>query len=149
MRWVAEKEFCSEATDFDISAAEGIKEGGVGRGAESTRDVGGEGSIFDACDGWGGGVDGEGHYGRRTGGEDVWGIRGVVGWWGWDVESPHVLADSFRANKNGCRVSQRKDGECDGGEEAGTRGLKEGGNGEERVREGSIRGRPERNRERK
>ena len=38
--------------------AEGIKEGGVGRGAESTRDVGGEGSIFDACDGWGGGVDG-------------------------------------------------------------------------------------------
>jgi hypothetical protein len=50
LRWVAEKEFCSEATDFDISAAEGIKEGGAGRGAESTRDVGGEGSIFDACD---------------------------------------------------------------------------------------------------
>ncbi len=63
MRWVAEKEFCSEATDFDISAVEGIKEGGVGRGAESTRDVGGEGNIFDACDRRGGGFDGEGHYG--------------------------------------------------------------------------------------
>jgi hypothetical protein len=44
----------------------------------------------------------------------VWGIRVLVGRWGWDVESPHVLADSFtsRANKNGCRVSRRKDGEC-------------------------------------
>ncbi len=42
----------------------------------------------------------------------MWGIRGVVGWRGWDVESPRVLADSFRANKNGCRVSRRKDGEC-------------------------------------
>jgi hypothetical protein len=62
--------------------------------------------------------------------------------------SPHVLADSFRANKNGCRVSRRKDEEFGGGEEAGTRGLKEGGDGEERVREGSIRGRPERDRER-
>ena len=42
------------------------------------------------------------------------GIRGVVGRWGGDVESPHVLADSFRANRNGCRVSRRKDGECGG-----------------------------------
>ena len=56
MRWVAEKEFYGEAADFDVSAAEGIKKGGVGRGAESTRNVGGEGSIFDACDRWGGGV---------------------------------------------------------------------------------------------
>ena len=72
----------------------------------------------------------------------------MVGRWGWDVESPHVLADSFRANKNGCRVSRRKDGECGGGEEAGARGLEKGGDGEERVREGSIGGRPERNRER-
>ena len=64
------------------------------------------------------------------------------------MESPHVLADSFRANKNGCRVSRRKDGECGGSEEAGTRGLKEGGDGEEGVREGSIGGRPERDRER-
>ncbi len=45
-RWVAEKEFWSEAADFDVSAAEGIKEGGVERGAESTKDVGGEGSVF-------------------------------------------------------------------------------------------------------
>jgi hypothetical protein len=36
------------------------------------------------------------------------------GRYGWDVESPHILADSFRANKNGCRVSQRKDGKCGG-----------------------------------
>ncbi len=56
-----EKEFCSEATDFDISAAERIKEGGVGRVTESTSDVGGQGSIFDACDRRGGWVDGEGH----------------------------------------------------------------------------------------
>ncbi len=83
------------------------------------------------------------------GGENVWGIRGVVGRWGWDVESPYILADSFRANKNGCRVSRGKDGECGGGEEAGTRGLKEGRDGEERVREGGIGSRPERNRERK
>ena len=41
-----EKEFWSEAADFDVPAAEGIKKGGVGRGAESTRDVGGEGSVF-------------------------------------------------------------------------------------------------------
>ena len=42
---------------------------------------------------------------------------------------------------------RRKDGKGGGGEEAGTRGLKEGGDGEERVREGSIMGRPERYRE--
>ena len=53
MRWVAEKKWYSEAADFEVSAAEGIKEGGVGRGAESARDVGG------GC----GGVDGEGRYG--------------------------------------------------------------------------------------
>ena len=46
MGWVAEKEWDSEAADVKVSAAEGIKEGGVGRGAESTRDVGGEGSVF-------------------------------------------------------------------------------------------------------
>ena len=78
----------------------------------------------------------------------MWGIRGVVGRRGWDVESPHVLADSFRANKNGFWVSRRKDGECGGGEVVGARGLEKGGDGEERVREGSIGGRPERNRER-
>ncbi len=81
----------------------------------------------------------------------MWGIRVVVGRWGWDVESPHILADSFRANKNGCRVSRRKDGECGGGEEAGNiyQRFEGGGDGEERVKEGSIGGRPERNRERK
>jgi hypothetical protein len=77
----------------------------------------------------------------------VWKLRGLVGWRGWDVESPHVLADSFGANKNRCRVSRRKDGEGGGGEEAGTRGLKEGGDGEEGVGEGSIGGSPERYRE--
>ncbi len=57
MRWVAEKERYSEAADFEVSAAEGIKEGGVGRGAESARDVGGERSVFEVCDRRGGGVD--------------------------------------------------------------------------------------------
>jgi hypothetical protein len=63
LRWVAEKEFYGEAADFDVSAAEGIKEGGVVRGAESARDVGGEGSVFEVCDRRGGGVDGKGRYG--------------------------------------------------------------------------------------
>ena len=59
MGWVAEKEFGSEAADFDVSAAaEGIKKGGVGREAESARDVGGERSVFEVCDRRGGGVDG-------------------------------------------------------------------------------------------
>jgi hypothetical protein len=50
------------------------------------------------------------------------------------VESSHILTGSFRANKNGCRVSRGKDGQCGGYEEARARGLKEGGDGEERVR---------------
>ncbi len=54
-------------------------------------------------------------------------IRGVVGRGEGDVESPHILDDSFRANKNRCRVSLGKDGQCGGGEEAITRGLKKGG----------------------
>jgi hypothetical protein len=58
------------------------------------------------------------------GGGRVGRMCGVSG--GWDVESPHILADSFRANKNGCRVSLRKDGRCGWGEDAGARGLKEG-----------------------
>ena len=58
MRWVAEKKFYGEAADFDISAAEGIEKGGVGRGAESARDVGGERSVFEVYDRSGGGVDG-------------------------------------------------------------------------------------------
>ncbi len=51
----------------------------------------------------------------------------------WDVESPHILADSFTANENGCRVSRGKNGKCGGSEEAGTRGLEEWRNGEKRV----------------
>ncbi len=47
MRWVVEKELDGEAVDFDVSAADGVKEGGVGRGTESTRDVGGEGGVFE------------------------------------------------------------------------------------------------------
>jgi hypothetical protein len=64
------------------------------------------------------------------------GFQGGGGVVGVDVESPHVLADSFRADKNGCRVSRRKDEEGGGSEEVGTRGLKEG----ERWRGGSERG---------
>ncbi len=58
LRWVAEKEWYSEAADFKVSVAEGIKECGVGRGAESAGDVGCERSVFDVGDRRGGGVDG-------------------------------------------------------------------------------------------
>ncbi len=34
MGWVAEEKFGGEATDGDVSAAEGVKEGGVGGEAE-------------------------------------------------------------------------------------------------------------------
>ncbi len=45
------------------------------------------------------------------GGERVGKMCGVSGGrWGWDVQSPHILAGSFRANQNGFRVSQGKDG---------------------------------------
>ncbi len=47
MRWIAEKEFDGEAADFDVSAADGVKKGGIGRGAESTRDVGSKGDVFE------------------------------------------------------------------------------------------------------
>ncbi len=50
------------------------------------------------------------------------------------MKSPHILAGSFRANKNGCRVSRGKNGQGGGGKETRTRGLKEGRDGEERVR---------------
>ncbi len=62
------------------------------------------------------------------------GIRELVSRRGWDVESPHILAGSFRANKNRCRVSRGKDGQCGGGEEARPRRLKEWGDGEKRMR---------------
>ncbi len=47
MRGVAKKEFDGEAADFDLTAADGVKKGGVGGGAESTRDVGSEGGLFE------------------------------------------------------------------------------------------------------
>ncbi len=56
--WVAEDKFCGESADGDVSAADSVKKGGVGRGAESARDVGCEGSLFDVGDRRGGGVDG-------------------------------------------------------------------------------------------
>ncbi len=79
MRGVAEKEFYGEAADFYVSAAYGVKEGGVRRGAKGTRDVGSEGCVFEVWDGRDGGVDGKG----RIGGERVWKMCGISGgWWG-------------------------------------------------------------------
>jgi hypothetical protein len=49
------------------------------------------------------------------------------------VESPHILTGSFRANKNGCRVSRGKDKKRGGGKETRARGLKEREDGEEGV----------------
>ncbi len=60
MGWVAEEKFDGEATDGDVSATDGVKEGGVGRGAEGTGDICGEGSVFKVRDGRSSGVDGEG-----------------------------------------------------------------------------------------
>ena len=54
-----EKDFGSEAADLDVSAADGIKEGGVGRGAKSARDIGSEGGVVKIRDRGGGGVDRE------------------------------------------------------------------------------------------
>ncbi len=50
------------------------------------------------------------------------------------MKPPHILAGLFRANKNWCLVSQGKNGQGGGGKETRARGLKEGGEGEERVR---------------
>ncbi len=57
---VAEEEFGSEAADLDVSAADGIKEGGVGRGAKSARDISSKGGVFKIRDRGNGGVDSEG-----------------------------------------------------------------------------------------
>jgi hypothetical protein len=43
-----------------MSAADGVKEGGVGRGAESARDINGERGVFGIGDGRDCGVDREG-----------------------------------------------------------------------------------------
>ena len=53
MGWVAEDKFGGEAADGDVSAADGVKEGGVGRGAESAGDISGERSVFDIGEGRG------------------------------------------------------------------------------------------------
>ncbi len=60
MGWVAEEKFGGEATDFDVFAADGVKERGVGGGAEGARDICGEGSVFKVRNGGSSGVDGEG-----------------------------------------------------------------------------------------
>ncbi len=79
--WVVEKKFGGETADCDIAAADGVKEGSVGRGAKGAGDIGGERSIFEVTDGWDGGVDREGR--------DTWEERACVGeyyirWlWGW------------------------------------------------------------------
>jgi hypothetical protein len=44
--WVAEKKFGSEAAGCGISAVDGVKEGGVGRGAKGAGDISGKRSIF-------------------------------------------------------------------------------------------------------
>ena len=58
MRWIADENFGGEAANCDVSVADGVKKGGVGRGAEGARDVSGEGSVFDVGDRRGSGVDG-------------------------------------------------------------------------------------------
>jgi hypothetical protein len=135
--WVAEEEFGGEAADCDISAADGVKDGGVGRGTKGAGDIGDEGS-FEITDGKDGGVDGESRARRGRSvyvgkvGTSVRDYRGVERGRGWYVESPHILAGSFRANKNGCRVSRGNDENCGWGKETRARGLQERGNGEER-----------------
>ncbi len=56
--WVVEGDFGGEATDCDVSAANSIEEGGVGRRAERARDVSSKGRVFEIRDGRDGGVDG-------------------------------------------------------------------------------------------
>jgi hypothetical protein len=89
----AEEDFGGEATDGDVSAADGVKEGGViWRGGQGVGNIGGERSVFKVGDGRDGRVDGEGR--------DKWGrevyvgrvIRELRGGRGWYVESPHILA---------------------------------------------------------
>ena len=59
MGWVAEEKFGSEAADGDVSAADGFKEGRVGRRAERAGDVGGEGSVSEVTNRGSSRVDGE------------------------------------------------------------------------------------------
>ncbi len=59
MGWVAEEKFGGEATDCDVSAADGIKKGRVGGRAEGVGDVRGKDSVFEVKDRGSSGVDGE------------------------------------------------------------------------------------------
>ncbi len=59
----------------------------------------------------------------------MWGIRG---WWGGGggMWSRHTFSlTRLEPTRTGVGSPGAKDGECGGGEEAGTRGLKEGGDG--------------------
>ncbi len=73
------------------------------------------------------------------GGEQVGELCGVLrGWWGGrgGMRSRHTLSRTrLEPTRTGVGSPGRKDGECSGGEDAGARGLEEGGDGEERVRE--------------
>ena len=60
------------------------------------------------------------------------------------MESPHILAGLFGANENGCRVSRGKNGEGGWGKDTRAGGLKEGGDGYERVGQKRVRGGPKR-----
>ena len=64
------------------------------------------------------------------------------------MESPHILAGLFGANENRCWVSGSKNGEGGGSKDTRARGLKEGGDGEERVGQKRVRGGPKRDGER-
>ena len=73
MGWVAEEKFGGEAADCDVSAADGVEEGRVGRRAEGAGNVSGEGSVFEVSDRGSSGVDGEG---GDEWDDSRWGLRG-------------------------------------------------------------------------
>ena len=76
MGWVAEEKFGGEAADCDVSAADGVEEGRVGRRAEGAGNVSGEGSVFEVKDRGSGGVDLEGGDEWGDSRWEWWGLRG-------------------------------------------------------------------------
>ncbi len=121
----------NEAADCDVSAADGVKEGGVGREAKGAGYIGGESSVFKIGDGRDGGVDGKsrdklgrGVYVGRVG-TSVRGIGGVE-------RGEGVVCGVARHTFSLARLEPTRTG--GGGKETRTEGLKEGGDGEERVR---------------
>jgi hypothetical protein len=44
---VAEEDFGGDAADCDVSAANDVKQGGVGRGSERARDIGGKERVLE------------------------------------------------------------------------------------------------------